>query len=197
MDRKVASGVLTVLASLLVGCGDSPMWGAAAPKAATLSAAQREPVVSATRQFLEAIIQGESERAINTMTPQARAQIRSSAKGFSPPALETATFRIAEVRMPSETQAVVQCYWSDSSSEGSTSEEMCCMLKLVDGRWGISGMAFQVAPEKPAFILNFEKPAKSGPSQQRLADHGRLPGPTGPANGPVRTAQQGEAAGAR
>jgi hypothetical protein len=86
---------------------------------------------------------------------------------------------------------VVQCYLNDNSPEGATQEEVCCMLKNNAGRWGVSGIAFQASPQQPPIILNFEKPAQSGPSQQPMAEFPNQPQPSAPSDNryPVQTAQ--------
>ncbi len=84
-------------------------------------------------------------------------RIIESGKQFAPPGLETATFRIGQVRMPSANQALVQCILTDASTPGSPrSEEMCCLLKLVENDWRISGIAYGTAGNQPWTLSDFE-----------------------------------------
>jgi hypothetical protein len=170
-----------VTISAVVGCGRSNSQAAKTTPstAAATTEPQRSPqeqqIVDVARQFLDAVIQGDSERAIGQMTPQAVEQMRSSREAFSPPSWETAKYRTGQVRMPSPEQAIVQCYFTETTPSGNRQEEMCCMLKRVDGRWGVSGVAFQLSPTQPPYILDFEKPPQTGPTQQHMAEFPTTP----------------------
>ena len=213
MDRLLVTVCTLVAVGLVVGCGDasrvqsnrdSGAHGSNAKQSGrpgkTLSP-QQQPVVQAAERFLDAVIQGDSRHALEAMTANAMAQIQSSGKAFAPPGLESAKYRLGEVRLPSPEQAIVQCFLTDASNPAAPQEEMCCMLKLADGRWGVSGIAFQTSPKQPLFILDFERPSRSGPAGQTVSDslaeqHAQpntpaVPGSSTPTT-TLRTAQQPE-----
>ena len=127
------------------------------------------------------------------LTPQAVAQIRQSGKAFAPPGLETAGFELGHVRKTSPAKAIVQCFLSDAANDRRAREEMCCILREVEGRWLVSGIAFQISPQHVPLILDFEKPAQSAQSNQPLVgggSDGQANPPAAAAGGsPVRTAQ--------
>ena len=193
MDRTTGRGFGLLLATLLVGCGDTqtdapvltdPTTGSRTNTQTNTISKRDEPIARNAHAFLDSVIQGDTRRATALLTPRAVEQIRHNGKAFAPPGLETAGFELGRIRKPSPEQALVQCFLSDSASGGNQKEEMCCMMKLVDGHWLVSGIAFRVSPQKPPFILDFEKPAQSGSSQQSLVGEAMTP----PA-GPIRTAQ--------
>jgi hypothetical protein len=117
-----------------------------------------EAVTIAATDFLDAVLKGDTQRASARLTPQAIERIIASGKQFAPPGLETATFRIGQVRMPSASQALVQCVLTDTPADGSPArnEEMCCLLKLVDKDWRVSGIAYGTAPNQPWMLSDFE-----------------------------------------
>ena len=83
-------------------------------------------------------------------------RIVQSGKQFAPPGLESATFKIGEVRSPSEDQAIVQCVLTDSSEGQPHSEEMCCLLRKVENDWRVCGIAYGTTADKPWTLTNFE-----------------------------------------
>lgn len=204
MDRKFSGiGVLITLVAVC-GCGDTAEKqtagsSSAEPEVTQLAHSSNDqdaPILETTRGFLQAVIDGDTERALAQLTPQAVEQILSSGKAFSPPGLETADFRLGEVRKVSDSQAFVQCYLSDSAAGKATQEEMCCVVKSLNGEWRISGIAFQIAPNKPPYILDFEKPPRVPVQQQQMA--GQSPqSPQGANSQTPYTAQQPAASNAR
>jgi hypothetical protein len=82
--------------------------------------------------------------------------IVASGKQFTPPGMETASFKIGEVRAPSADQAIVQCVITDTSEGTPQSEEMCCLLRKVDNDWRVSGIAYGTGPDKPWTLTDFE-----------------------------------------
>jgi hypothetical protein len=83
-------------------------------------------------------------------------RIIASGKQFAPPGLETATFKLGDVRPTSADQAIVQCVLTDSSEGTPRSEEMCCLMRKVDNDWRVSGIAYGTAPDQPWTLTNFE-----------------------------------------
>lgn len=114
------------------------------------------PIAKATHDFLDAVLKGDTQRASARLTPQAMQRIVQSGKGFSPPGLETATFKIGEIRTPTQDQAIAQCLLTDSAEGQSHSEEMCCLLRKVENDWRVSGIAYGTAPDKPWTLSDFE-----------------------------------------
>ena len=199
MDRTLVGGIATLIISLFVGCGDSRP---ASTESTTSSPGQQpalgansasseadEPILRAAGGFLEAVFQGDSQSAIGWLTPLAVQRIRQSNQAFAPPGLDTASFSLGQLRKPSSDRAIVQCIVTPT---GQKQEEMCCMLRLVDGQWRVSGIAFQVSHDKRPFILDFEKPQRSGPTQDQMVDQLPTTAPSGESSvpGTVRTAQE-------
>ncbi len=191
MERNlIVSAMVVGIILPAVGCTES-----APPTTTEATLAQQDatlsPPKSTARSFLQAVIDGDTQQATGLLTPQAIQQLQQSGKAFAPPGLETASFQIGAVRKLSDTQAFVQCYLTDSSAQQTTREEMCCIVKLVHGQWRISGIAFKITPNQRPFILDFEKPAHSGPAQgQMVLQQFNSPSAlTEPATSPVRNAQ--------
>jgi hypothetical protein len=159
---------VSVLAAV-TGCGksESPaLVPASASNGGGESAGQTEAVKQVAHEFLDAVLGGDTQRATAQLSPLAVQRIREGGKAFAPPGMESATFRIGEVRQANPTQALVQCVLSESGAgQPSHSEEMCCMMRLVDGSWRVSGIAYEVAAGQPPLILDFENPnfGQSGP----------------------------------
>ena len=77
-------------------------------------------IAHAASDWLDAVLKGDTQRASARLTPQAMKRIVDSGKQFAPPGLETASFRIGEVRAPSQDQAIVQCVLTDSFGRHAT-----------------------------------------------------------------------------
>lgn len=114
------------------------------------------PMARAAYDFLDAVLKGDTQRASAKLTPTAMQRIVASGKGFAPPGLETATFKIGEVRAPSDDQAIVQCVLTDTVEGQPHSEEMCCLLRKVENDWRISGIAYGTGPNMPWTLTDFE-----------------------------------------
>ncbi len=186
--------------SWVVGCGqNSPSDAPKANPGANLGHTTESPIAStnpaalAASAFLEAVIQGDTERASASLTPLAVQKIAQSGKQFAPPGLETAKFRIGQIRNPSPTQALVQCLLTDMTQGGQQrSEEMCCLLRLVENEWRVSGIAFSTGPNRPPTILDFENPERGPRVAQPMAGGASPranPGTTSRPS-PPRTAQE-------
>jgi hypothetical protein len=167
MDSIARVAVVVALGiSLIAGCGggeagdDATANGSQSTTAAPSAGPQpsTEAVTKAASDFLDAVLKGDTQRASARLTPQALERIIASGKQFAPPGLETATFRIGQVRMPSASQALVQCVLTDTPADGSPArnEEMCCLLKLVEKDWRVSGIAYGTGPTQPWMLSDFE-----------------------------------------
>jgi hypothetical protein len=148
----------------VAGCGkdsvtDSATEQAAStpPAATTGLAPNTEAVTQAATDFLDAVLKGDTQRASARLTPRSMERIIESGKQFAPPGLETASFRIGQIRMPSANHALVQCILTDTSTPGSPrNEEMCCLLKLVEDDWRVSGIAYGTGGNQPWTLSDFE-----------------------------------------
>src|SRR3954468_22534240 len=164
MDCITRLGVITVLSfGLFAGCSKSSApQGAAATNttgdvpAITETDPATNPIAKAAYDFLDAVLKGDTQRASARLTPEAMQRIVQSGKQFSPPGLETATFKIGEIRSPSEGQAIAQCVLTDASEGTPHSEEMCCLLRKVENDWRVCGIAYGTTPDKPWTLTNFE-----------------------------------------
>jgi hypothetical protein len=161
MDRITRVGVITVLSfGLFAGCGKNGSSGGATATGSGPAIVETDPasnpIAKAAYDFLDAVLKGDTQRASSRLTPQAIQRIVSSGKQFSPPGLETATFKIGEVRAPTADQAIVQCVLTDSSQGSPHSEEMCCLLRKVENDWRVSGIAYGTTPDKPWTLTDFE-----------------------------------------
>jgi hypothetical protein len=114
------------------------------------------PMARAAYDFLDAVLKGDTQQAGSMLTPTAMQRIIASGKGFAPPGLDTATFKIGQVRAPSGDQAIVQCVLTDTVEGKPHSEEMCCLLKKVENQWRISGIAYGTGPNMPWTLTDFE-----------------------------------------
>ncbi len=155
-------GVVTVVGlGMLAGCSKSSSTGGMAtadngtPTIKETDPATN-PIAKAAYDFLDAVLKGDTQRASARLTPKAMQRIVDSGKQFSPPGLETASFKIGEVRSPSEDQAIVQCVLTDNSDGKPHSEEMCCLLRKVENDWRVSGIAYGTTPDQPWTLSDFE-----------------------------------------
>jgi hypothetical protein len=151
------------------------------------------PIAKVAAEFLDAVLKGDTQRTTAMLTPRAIEQIAASKTEFRPQGLDNATFKIGEVRTPTESQAIVQCVLTQSSADGqSRIEEMCCLLRLVDNQWRVSGIAASNGPNRAPMILDFENTSPNPQLQQPMAG-AQGQGTTPPSAGrpsPPRTAQE-------
>jgi hypothetical protein len=143
-----------------------------------------EAVSKAAADFVDAVLQGDKERAIARLTPKAVEKITASGKHFGPPGEKGATYRIGQVHMRTANQAVVPFVVSD--------EQMCCVMSLVDGDWRVSGLAYRRGPNQPWTSTDFESgrslPIAMPARQPATADRQASSAASRPS--PPRTGQQ-------
>ena len=190
MDRRSNWCLIALVVLIAVGCNNSTD----SQPSAQVAAQPSDPVGQAAYDFLDAVLKGDTQRASQRLPPMAIERIPATGKQFAPPGLETATFRIGEVRLPTPTQAVVQCFLTDSQSGPEPrTEEIGCLLRLVGNEWRVSGIAFSPGSDRPPMILNFENPQQGAVSSQpplvQSPNEGTRPSP--------QTAQQVEPASYR
>ena len=106
---------------------------------------------------MDAVLKGDTQRASARLTPQAMQRIIASGKQFAPPGLETATFKIGEVRSPAVDKAFVHCILTDTAPGAQPhSEEMCCLMRRVENDWRVSGIAYWSGPNQSGTMSDFE-----------------------------------------
>jgi hypothetical protein len=160
MDCIKRFGVVVVLGiGLLSGCSKSES-GSTTTTSDGITIQENDPnsspMAKAAHEFLDAVLKGDTQRASAKLTPTAMQRIVASGKQFAPPGLETASFKIGEVRAPSQDQAIVQCVLTDTSEGTPHSEEMCCLLRKIENDWRVCGIAYGTTPDKPWTLSDFE-----------------------------------------
>jgi hypothetical protein len=156
MNRILSVAIFGLLSvGLLSGCGKDSASKAPPTKTAASAAPQpagpapnTEAVSKAAADFVDAVLKGDKERAIARLTPKSIENIKASGKNFGPPGETGATFDMRPVHMRTADQAVVPFIVSG--------EQMCCVLKLVDGDWRVYGLAYRRAPSQPWSSSDFE-----------------------------------------
>jgi hypothetical protein len=154
--------ISVIVVSLCVaGCGKG---GAVTPagSGSVGAATQTPPTDPAARvafDFLMAVRKADEAQITACLTPQAAQQLKQRDQRFPVSGMDTVSLQFGEVRKPSENQALVQCMLTEVAKEGEVgkSEEICCLLRLVDNQWRVSGLAIGTAQGRPQ-ILNFEAP---------------------------------------
>jgi len=178
-----------VVLGLLAGCSKSGSTDGTVTTTTGLTVKESDPnsspMAMAAYEFLDAVLKGDTQRASAKLTPAAMQRIVASGKQFAPPGLESATFKIGEVRSPAQDFAVVQCVLTDSYEGTPHSEEMCCLLKMVENEWRVSGIAYGTTPDKPMTLSDFETgqnryvPWGGSAGNQNQMAGGTQPNPTG------------------
>jgi hypothetical protein len=195
MNRYTLFASATVLLAVpfLVSCGKSPSTETAT---ATTSSVGQSPssdaVVRAATNLLDAVIKGDTQRAGACLTPRAMQQIIASGKPFAPPGFKSMTFKPGEVRMPAVDRAFVSFAVIDVSSGNPTSDEVACVMRLVENEWRVAGLAAW-GPNQSVTELNFES-NQSRPIQTQPTSPNTVGQPTttppGAATLPPRMAQE-------
>jgi hypothetical protein len=188
---------------LLAGCSGEPAPEASDSAAtsaarATESSLPTEPIARAASDFLDAVLAGDIQRASARLTPKAIQRIIGSGLQFQPAGQEKAAFRTGEVRMPTKTQALVQFVFTYTASDGSPkSEEGCCLMRLVDNDWRVSGLAYGAGANNSWTLSDFESgqmiPIARQSTLRTPADQPGSPATGGGRPSPPRTAQQAPA----
>jgi hypothetical protein len=200
MDRVTRVGWAALFGiCAIAGCGkDSAPETAASDSSAGIvvqNAADpaANPAARAACEFLDAVIKGNRERAFGQLTPVAQQRIIAKDEHFEPQGLGNMAFRVGEVRTPTESQAIVQCVLTGPSKDGqSKDEEMCCLMRLVDNRWRVQGIAASNGPGHSPMILDFENPPRETPPQPPMAGapSQNAAAPSAGRPSPPRTAQE-------
>jgi hypothetical protein len=181
-------GLVTILSlTVLAGCNRSTSTtdsttadGGGAPAAS--ADWSTNPIAIAATDFLDAVLKGDTQRGSARLTPKAMERIVATGKQFDPPGLENPSFRIIEVRAPSDDHAFVQCELRYTAKGAARSEEMCCELRLVNSDWRVSGIAYGTGPDKPWTLSDFETgqdvaiPRQTPTSNANMAGPANMPG---------------------
>lgn len=197
MDRIAAHALAIILClGLAAGCGK----GGSADKATSADSQARQvqspppsdPAGRVAYDFLDAVLKGDDQKVTACLTPQAIGRLIESHKRFALPGVDSTTFRIGEVRKPSDTQALVQCILSDASqSKDAQSEEICCLVRQIGREWRVSGIAVMTGPGRPPMILDFESPPSEPmglPTSPQVSNEPAAGGKVGRPS-PTRTAE--------
>jgi hypothetical protein len=139
----------------LIGCSKAPSNDTATTTKAAAQSPATEAVTRAASNFLDAVIKGDTQRASACLTPQAMQRIIASGKPFNPPGFEMMTFKVGEVRMPAVDRAFVGFAVINVASGQPTSDEVACVMRLVENEWRVSGLAAW-GPNQSVTELNFE-----------------------------------------
>ena len=196
INRIDLATVLSV--ALFAGCSGSNSSNAATSADGSQSAVQAgaasNPIAQAASDWLDAVLKGDKPRASARLTPQAQQQIIKNNMEFSPPGgIQTASFRIGEIRTPSQDQAIVQCVLNFNANGQPQSEESCCLLRFVDNEWRVAGIAYGTASDKPWTLTNFETGQDVPIPRQSMSGAGATAADASGAAGrpsPPRTAQE-------
>jgi hypothetical protein len=180
---------------LIAGCGQSASNETPGSATGSQTAPNTDAVVRAATDFLDAVLKGDTQRASARLTPQAMQRIIASGKQFAPPGLETASFRIGQVRTPAKGQALVQCVLTDASAVNSPrNEEMCCLMRFVENDWRVSGIAYGTSADQPWTLSDFETGQNIAiprqPAMQRPATQSAEATAPGGRPSPPHTAQE-------
>jgi hypothetical protein len=161
---------------ILAGCSKAPS-NETATTASTTSPQNpsTEAVGRAASNFLDAVIKGDTQRAFACLTPQAMHRIIASGKPFAPPGFDSMTFKLGEVRMPAVDRAFVSFALTNVSNGQPTSDEVACVMRLINDEWRVCGLAAW-GPNQTITELNFEA------DQTRPAQKSLSPGMAGPSN---------------
>jgi hypothetical protein len=109
-------------------------------------------------EFLEAIRQGNDEKASELLTTPARQKTKEMEMAVAPPGSDTASFKILAVEIEGD-EAQVGTDWTDLDADGQPrTDRIVWMMRKEEAGWRICGMATRVFADMPPVILNFEDP---------------------------------------
>ncbi len=110
-------------------------------------------------EFLEAIRQGDDEKASVLLTTLARQKTEELEMVVAPPGSDTASFKILATEIEGD-EAQVGTDWTDLDIDGRPrTDRIVWMLRKEADGWRIHGMATRVFADLAPILLNFEDPA--------------------------------------
>jgi len=131
--------------------------------------ASLHPAARVAKEFLIAVLDGDTATASSRLTPRAIEQFQSTGKRFAPPGFESASFHVGvgEVHEPSKDQAIIQCLLTNPEAEGeSPTEKVCCMMRRVGTEWRVGGIAYDAGGPQ-LHIEDFENIDSDRPASPR------------------------------
>jgi hypothetical protein len=156
--------LLSVVATslLAMGCNKSgdgqPAAATSGGPAAITQTPPSDPAARMAFDFLSAVQKGDEAQISACLTQLAAQQLQQRDQRFPVSGMGSVTLQFGEVRKPAENQALVQCLLTDlTKGKDAQSEEICCLLKLENNQWRVSGLAISSPDGRPQ-ILNFEAP---------------------------------------
>jgi len=154
--RKCFCWILVgVVLHTIAGCGQS---GSSADAPVT-SQNSLVAVTQVVEEFWDTIRKGQDSFAL--LTPAAQKCIDDNGFQFSPSASENARYQIGAAELIEADKAIVESVWTDIDGDGQPHDNnITVALKRVDGQWRVSGMAADLGPDQPPFVMNLEDPAE-------------------------------------
>ena len=170
MNRCFCLMLVAVVLPAFVGCGDSETQptsstgsssGVSQMQSSTPVTASGNPssITQVVKDFWEAVRTGKDANAL--LTPAAQKCIADNDYEFAPPASENARYKIGKAELIEADKAIVESVWTDVDGDGKAQDNFITVaLKLVGGNWRVSGMAADMGPDQPPFVMNLEDPAE-------------------------------------
>lgn len=154
--------VILLALSTPFGCGKAPApEGKSQSDSATSSRAAlvADTPRKAVSLFLQAVKEGDDDRAGQMLTELARRKTREVDMVVAPPGSDTATFQIGEVEQLDKATARVASTWTDLGENGEPrTDHIVWTLRHDASQWRIAGMAAKVFGNDTPIELNFEDP---------------------------------------
>jgi hypothetical protein len=184
MCRMHKMAFLTMVLSVIAGCGQQPGTGkssssTAQPEAAA-TASDKAPALNsdgpaaAVTTFLEAIRTGNDEVATRMLSKLARQKTAALNRSVTPPASDTAKFTVGKVDYIGSDGARVACSWTDLDAERQPkTDEAFWVVRREEGGWRVAGVAAQIFPGEEPLLLNFEDPEDMFKKQQWVREEMR------------------------
>ena len=133
-------------------------------------AADQVGPAEAVAVFLEAVKNGEDEKANGMLTKLALEETAKMNMVVAPQGSETASFEVGEVELLSEADEVgaqVASKWTDLGDDGLPhTDDIVWLLRKEPEGWRIAGMATTIFPGEPPLLLDFENPQDMQRKQQ-------------------------------
>lgn len=149
---------------------NSPESSEQAASEGTASGAEEGGPAEAVAVFLDAVKNGQDEKANSMLTKLALQETAKLNMVVAPPGSDTASFEVGEVEMLSEGDeqgAQVASKWTDVGDDGLPhTDEIIWMLRKEAEGWRIAGMATTIFENEPPLLLDFENPQDMQRKQQ-------------------------------
>lgn len=187
MIGRLVSLVAVFATLVFTGCGGSPT--PPATQAATVETpADTSEIRLTAERFVAGLLSGDARGATKWLTPAAASRVQSEPQLLSAVGASDVAMEVAEVRVVSPAEAIVQCLLTPQGAQ--QSEELLCVLKRSAGRWGVAGLAWESVGGAEPRVLRFEPDGDT-------ASAGQYVGPAGSNAAPRTAAAAVEAASRR